>query len=335
MSWLTSTQCFTENTEWALNTDAFLLLPNVFFQPEIDLFASVPSIIRFPHTFPGYPIQMCMQLMLLLFPGQTYNFMLFLLLASFHKSWRGLSLTVPQVSWSSPNGQPNCGFLKCWTYSSNTLGGLLHARSTSHSASTPHVPFPLQETLPPGSSFVGEALCGFSLLSTTATLIEESWRPGTRVQYDSLLWGWTRFCSSRQVNPMSPTIYDTLAYLTSMFERGLPYHTISAAKSVLSGVLHVPGVTAISEHTLIIHLLKGIFHVRPPQLHYELIWDTDLVLSYLKNLCSSPYCLKFLSETCYPVKHCYLGSVLALSNSFAFPTCKLLPLLLSLIYLVY
>ena len=60
---------------------------------------------------------------------------------------------------------------------------------------------------------------------------------------------------------MSPTIYDILAYLTSMFEHGLAYRTISAAKSVLSGVLHVPGVTAISEHPLVIRLLKGIFHV--------------------------------------------------------------------------
>ena len=167
--------------------------------------------------------------------------------------------------------------------------------STSHSASTPHGPPTLQETLPPGSSFGGEALSGFGLPPTTATLIKESWRPGTRVQYDSLLQGWTRVCSSRQVHPMSPTIYDILAYLTSLFERGLAYRTISAAKSVLSGVLHVPGVTAISEHRLIIRLLKGIFHIRPPQLRYELIWDTDLVLSHLKNPSSSTYSLKFLS----------------------------------------
>ena len=32
-------QCFTENTEWALNTDVFVILPTTFFQPEIDLFA--------------------------------------------------------------------------------------------------------------------------------------------------------------------------------------------------------------------------------------------------------------------------------------------------------
>ena len=91
---------------------------------------------------------------------------------------------------------------------------------------------------------------------------------------------------------MSPTIYDILAYLTSMFD--LAYHSISAAKSVPSGMLHISGVTAISEHPLIIHLLKGIFHVRPQQ-RYVLIWDTDLVLSYLKNLGSSESSLKFLS----------------------------------------
>ena len=149
--------------------------------------------------------------------------------------------------------------------------------STSHSASTPHGPPTLQEALPAGSSFVGEALSGFGLPPTTATLIKESWRPGTRVQYDSLLRGWTTYCTSRQFHPMSPIIYDILTYLTSQFQRGLAYRTISAAKNVLSGILHIPGVAAISEHPLVIRLLKGIFHVPPPQQRYELIWDTDLI----------------------------------------------------------
>ena len=158
----------------------------------------------------------------------------------------------------------------------------------------------LQETLPPGSSFIREALAGFGLPTTTANLIKESWRPSTRAQYDSLLRGWTTFCSSRKIHPMSPTIHDILAYLTSMFERGLEYSTISAAKSVLSSILHIPGVTAISEHPLIIRLLKGIFHVRHLRPRYELIWDTDLVLTYLKGLESSK--IPF-NETCYHVDY--------------------------------
>ena len=75
-----------------------------------------------------------------------------------------------------------------------------------------------------------------------------------------------------------------IAYLTSMYDRGLQYMTIAAAKSVLSGMLHIPGVTSIASHPLITRLLKGIFHVRPPKPRYGFIWDTELVLNFLKTL---------------------------------------------------
>ena len=133
------------------------------------------------------------------------------------------------------------------------------------------------------------------LSHSASALIQESWRPGTRVQYDSLLRGWQEFCSRWQVHPLSPTILDVIAYLTSMYDRGLQYTTIAAAKSVLAGVLHIPGVTSIFSHPLIIRLLKGIFHVRPPKPRYEFIWDTDLVLEFLKTLHPAVIPLKLLT----------------------------------------
>ena len=51
-------RCFTENTEWALNTDVFVNIVHAFFLPEIYLFVF------------------------------ALNFMLFLRLASFHVSWQ-------------------------------------------------------------------------------------------------------------------------------------------------------------------------------------------------------------------------------------------------------
>ena len=92
------------------------------------------------------------------------------------------------------------------------------------------------------------------------------------------------FVSRRQVHPLSPIIFDVIAYLTSMYDRSLQYWTIAVAKSVLAGIIHIPGVTSISSHPLIIQLLKGIFHVRPPNPRYEFIWDTDLVLKFLQTL---------------------------------------------------
>ena len=107
-----------------------------------------------------------------------------------------------------------------------------------------------QEAITTGGSFIRDALQGFGLSHSASALIQESWRPGTRVQYDSLLRGWQGFCSRRQVHPLSPTILDVIAYLTSMYDRDLQYTTITAAKSVLAGVLHIPGVTSISSHPL-------------------------------------------------------------------------------------
>ena len=69
-----------------------------------------------------------------------------------------------------------------------------------------------------------------------------------------------------------------------MYDRGLEYTTIAAAKSVLSGMLHIPGVTSISSHPLLTRQLKGIFHVLPPKPRYEFIWDTELVLNFVKTL---------------------------------------------------
>ena len=115
------------------------------------------------------------------------------------------------------------------------------------------------------------------------------------MQYDSLLRGWQGFCPARKIHPLSPTILDVIAYLTSMYDRGLQYTTIASAKSVLSGMLHIPGVISISSHPLIIRLLKGIFHVRPPKPRYEFIWDTELVLNFLKNLNPSAVTLKLLT----------------------------------------
>ena len=79
----------------------------------------------------------------------------------------------------------------------------------------------------------GDALQGFGLSPSASALIQESWRPGTRVQYDSLLRGWQGFCSQRKAHLLSPTIFDVISYLTSMYDRGLQYTTIASARSVL------------------------------------------------------------------------------------------------------
>ena len=68
-----------------------------------------------------------------------------------------------------------------------------------------------------------------SYLATTAKLINESWRPSTRKQHNSIMQGRDTFCVNGQVSPLWPTL-NVLAYLTHLYEKGREYNTISSAK---------------------------------------------------------------------------------------------------------
>ena len=63
-----------------------------------------------------------------------------------------------------------------------------------------------------------------------------------------------------------------------------PYCTISSVKSVLSALIHIPGITKISEHLLVKRLMTGIFTSRPTLPRDHFTWDTSIVINYLKSL---------------------------------------------------
>ena len=83
-------------------------------------------------------------------------------------------------------------------------------------------------------------------------------------------------------------------YLTDMFEKGLQYTTISSARSALANVISIPGVPSISEHPLVKRFLKGVYNLRPPVPRYSHIWDTSIVIQYLRSLDNHVIPFKFL-----------------------------------------
>ncbi len=70
-----------------------------------------------------------------------------------------------------------------------------------------------------------------------ATIIIQSWRPGTQKQYTVYINRWTQFCNTRQINPMLPTVTDVLEFLYSLYEHELSYSTINTARSALTSYL--------------------------------------------------------------------------------------------------
>ena len=130
---------------------------------------------------------------------------------------------------------------------------------------------PCKETSFTGSSFVWDSIKTLNLPAETAALIMQSCRASTRGRYDSIMRGWGTFCAERKIDSVCPTINDILAFLTHLYGQGKEYNTIVMTKSVLSSIIHVPGVGKISQHPLVKRLLKGVFNSRPPKAKYECI----------------------------------------------------------------
>ena len=287
-------RCFHENKEWALQVSVFDLLSPTYGSPGIDLFASSRNA-KLPVYISWFPDQLAYAVDALTVSWQDLNFYAFppfsllpRVLAKIIQDKATGILIIPL--WSTQSWFPLV--LTLLIHHPRVIApcrDLLYLPQHPRGAPT------TQEAAISGGAFIRDALQGFGLSQSASALIQESWRPGTRVQYDSLLRGWQGFCSQRKVHPLSPTILDVISYLTSMYGRGLQYTPIASARSVLSGFLHIPGVTSISSHPLIIRLLKGIFHVRPPKPRYEFIWGTELVLHFLKNLHPSVIGLKLLT----------------------------------------
>ena len=40
---------------------------------------------------------------------------------------------------------------------------------------------------------------------------------------------------------------------------------------------------SVGEHPIIARLLKGMFHIRPPEPRYSFTWDVDVLLAFLES----------------------------------------------------
>ena len=136
-----------------------------------------------------------------------------------------------------------------------------------------------KETSFTGSSFVRDSIKTLNLPAETAEIVMQSCRASTRGRYDSIMREWGTFCAERKIDSVCPTINDILAFFTHLYGQGKEYNTIVMMKSVLSSIIHVPGVGIISQYPLVKRLLKGVFNSRPPKSKYECIWDQPPVIT--------------------------------------------------------
>ena len=275
---------FQDNKEWSLNFSAFLSLTQLFYFPEIDLFASrlnhvVPKLVSYkpePGAWATDAFSLNWHSL------QFYAFPPFSIIGKVLAKIKQVKaqgiLIVPL--WST---QPWFPIAMSLIVSRPML--LKAKRDLLYLPGRSEMVHPLHKHLNLLTIFSFRSMPrGFELPEDTWALISLSWRDSTKCQYNSALQKWLSYCTERSVHSASPSINDVLTFLTHLYKTGLSYSTISSVKSVLSTLIHIPGITKIAEHPLVQRLMTGIFNSRPTLPRYNFTWDTSIVINFLKGL---------------------------------------------------
>ena len=90
-------------------------------------------------------------------------------------------------------------------------------------------------------------------------------------------------CCERELDSLHPSVTDVIQFLTTLFEKNLSYSSLNTARSALSPIITVDGMS-IGNHPLVVRFLKGVFNLRPSVPRYKEVWDVSIVLRFLKTL---------------------------------------------------
>ena len=164
---------------------------------------------------------------------------------------------------------------------STTSKGQRHSVSTQQPTGPPPTS---QETVPDSMSLVRRYLNGKGLSTTATTVMEQSWRSGTRKQYATYLQKWRCYCSSRGIDPICPSVEDGINFLAELYDSGIGYSAINTARSAVSSIVTLPNNTSFGAHPMVCRFLKGVFELKPSLPKYKNIWDVNTVLTYLSSL---------------------------------------------------
>ena len=80
-----------------------------------------------------------------------------------------------------------------------------------------------------------------------------------------------------------PNVNNVLAFLTKLYNDGLIYSALNTARCALASFLQLNNTVNIGSHNLVRRFFKGVFTLRPALPKYNVTWNVDIVLTYLKG----------------------------------------------------
>ena len=158
------------------------------------------------------------------------------------------------------------------------------ANREAHIDSTKSTKSGLSEANPSTMPGIGGFLKDRGLSQQAAELVLQSWREGTRKQYNPYIKRWQLYCSERQVDSISAPIEVGVNFLAELYDSGVGYSAVNTARSALSSYLVLPEGCQFGTHPLVRRVMKGVFETRPSLPRYSATWDVAVVLRYLAKM---------------------------------------------------
>eukprot|EP00794_Sanderia_malayensis_P001725 gene1725-1923_t len=140
-----------------------------------------------------------------------------------------------------------------------------------------------QETTVNHVPFVRRLLQDKGISDTAADIIGNSWRAGTKKQYRSYITRWEKYCSARNINPLSANVIDGINFPGKLFSDGLSYSSINTARSALSNLIYLAVGSSFGCNGIVTKFMRGVFCMRPKLPRYKEIWDVSIVLTHIKS----------------------------------------------------
>ncbi|XP_057299263.1 uncharacterized protein LOC130629901 [Hydractinia symbiolongicarpus] len=245
---------FQDNIAWSLNVKQFNIISDIFWKFDIDLFASRLNA-KCEDYFSLRPDP----------DAKAVN--------AFAQTWSNLNFyAFPPFNL--------IGKVLAKINIDQATGILVIIVSTGNKRTTSSTP----NLVAAHAACLRESLQGKELPSDTVDIIAASWREGTQKQYSGPIRRWIQYCTGRSIDPYHPNVKDVLIHLTELFKGGSGYSVLCTTRSAIASVVSISGYSSLSEHPLISRFIKGVFNIRPSTPKYSLIWDTNVLLTYLKFL---------------------------------------------------
>ena len=114
-----------------------------------------------------------------------------------------------------------------------------------------------------GLSCVKERFLKEGLSNESTNIIMASWRKSTSIKYQVYMNQWLYFWKNHNINYQNASVNSELDFLTSPYQNGKQYPTISCARSILSLFIQSSNGLEFGKQSIAERLMKGIYQLQP------------------------------------------------------------------------